>query len=30
LPRTGGDACYRATLTARDGSALHAFIRTRR
>jgi hypothetical protein len=28
-PRGGGDACYRATLTTRDGSALHAFIRAR-
>jgi hypothetical protein len=24
-----GEACYRVTFTARDGSALHAFVRTR-
>jgi hypothetical protein len=29
-PRAAADACYRATLTTRDGSALHAFVRARR
>jgi hypothetical protein len=26
-PRTGGESCYRATLTARDGTSLHTFIK---
>ena len=29
-PKVSGEACYRATLTTRDGSALHVFVRTRR
>jgi glycerophosphoryl diester phosphodiesterase len=29
-PRVSGDACYRVTFTTRDGSALHAFVRTSR
>ena len=29
-PRVSGEACYRATLTTRGGTALHAFVRTRR
>jgi glycerophosphoryl diester phosphodiesterase len=29
-PRVAGDACYRVTMTARDGTALHAFIQARR
>jgi glycerophosphoryl diester phosphodiesterase len=29
-PRTSGEACYRVTFTTRDGSALHAYVRTTR
>ena len=29
-PRVAGETCYRVTFTTRDGSALHAFVRTAR
>ena len=29
-PKVAGEACYRVTMTTRDGSALHAFVRATR